>query len=77
MYLHVKLMLQLRDKGGYNIWLCNNIKSKSIEYEEKNKHKLAESKVPPLGGGGGLFPGFVPPTYARSLRGQGSFRWAD
>lgn len=77
MHLHVKLMLQLRDKGAITFDYGNNIRARALEYEEKNKLKLAESKVPPLGGGGGLFPGFVP-AYIRPLfcEGKGPFRWA-
>jgi len=67
MYLHVKLMLQLRDKGAITFDYGNNIRARALEYEEKNKHKLAESKVPPLGGGGGLSLASSPPTYARSF----------
>jgi urocanate hydratase len=77
MYLHVKLMLQLRDKGAITFDYGNNIRARALEYEEKNKHHLADSKVPPLGGGGGGFPGFVP-AYIRPLfcEGKGPFRWA-
>ena len=78
MYLHVKLMLQLKDKGAITFDYGNNIRARAIEYEEKNKLKLAESKASPLGGGGGsLFPGFVP-AYIRPLfcEGKGPFRWA-
>ncbi len=77
MYLHVKLMLQLRDKGAITFDYGNNIRARALEYEEKNKQQLAETKVPPLGGGGGLFPGFVP-AYIRPLfcEGKGPFRWA-
>jgi urocanate hydratase len=78
MYLHVQLMLQLMDKGAITFDYGNNIRARALEYEEKNKHKLSESQVPPLGGGGGvLFPGFVP-AYIRPLfcEGKGPFRWA-
>jgi urocanate hydratase len=77
MYLHVKLMLQLRDKGAITFDYGNNIRARALEYEEKNKHHLADSKVPPLGDGGGLFQGFVP-AYIRPLfcEGKGPFRWA-
>jgi len=77
MYLHVKLMLQLRDKGAITFDYGNNIRARALEYEEKNKQHLAETKVPPLGGGGGMFPGFVP-AYIRPLfcEGKGPFRWA-
>ncbi len=77
MYLHVQLMLQLRDKGAITFDYGNNIRARALEYEEKNKQQFAETKVPPLGGGGGLFPGFVP-AYIRPLfcMGKGPFRWA-
>ncbi|MBK7123297.1 MAG: urocanate hydratase [Chitinophagaceae bacterium] len=78
MYLHVKLMLQLMHKGAITFDYGNNIRARALEYEEKNKLKLAESKVHPLAGGGGvLFPGFVP-AYIRPLfcEGKGPFRWA-
>lgn len=78
MYLHVQLMLQLMDKGAITFDYGNNIRARALEYEEKNKLKLSESRVPPLGGGGGiLFPGFVP-AYIRPLfcEGKGPFRWA-
>ena len=78
MYLHVQLMLQLMDKGAITFDYGNNIRARALEYEEKNKQKLAESAAPPLRGGGGtLFPGFVP-AYIRPLfcEGKGPFRWA-
>ena len=78
MYLHVQLMLQLMNKGAITFDYGNNIRARALEYEEKNKHKLVESKVLPLAGGEGvLFPGFVP-AYIRPLfcEGKGPFRWA-
>jgi urocanate hydratase len=74
MYLHVKLMLQLRDKGAVTFDYGNNIRARALEYEAKNIQRL---KVPPLGGGGSLFPGFVQ-AYIRPLfcEGKGPFRWA-
>jgi urocanate hydratase len=77
MYLHVQLMMQLKDKGAITFDYGNNIRARALEYEEKNKQHLADTKVPPLGGGGGLFPGFVP-AYIRPLfcEGKGPFRWA-
>ena len=74
MYLHVKLMLQLRDKGSITFDYGNNIRARALEYETKNSGVL---KAPPLGGGGGMFPGFVP-AYIRPLfcEGKGPFRWA-
>jgi urocanate hydratase len=83
MYLHVQLMLQLRDKGAITFDYGNNIRARALEYESKNRLQNPEaSQVPPLGGGGGgagggLFPGFVP-AYIRPLfcEGKGPFRWA-
>ena len=75
MYLHVQLMLQLMDKGAITFDYGNNIRARALEYEAKNIKTL---KAPPLGGGGGvLFPGFVP-AYIRPLfcEGKGPFRWA-
>ncbi len=74
MYRHVQLMLQLRDKGSVTFDYGNNIRARALEYEAKNNGVL---QVPPLGGGGGLFPGFVP-AYIRPLfcEGKGPFRWA-
>ena len=63
MYLHVKLMLQLRDKGSITFDYGNNIRARALEYETKNSGVL---KAPPLGGGAGMFPGFVP-AYIRPL----------
>jgi len=78
MYLHVQLMLELRDKGAITFDYGNNIRARAVEHLEKlNANKPANPKVPPLGGGGGLFPGFVP-AYVRPLfcEGKGPFRWA-
>lgn len=75
MYLHVQLMLKLMDKGAITFDYGNNIRARALEYEAKNIQTL---KGPPLGGGGGvLFPGFVP-AYIRPLfcEGKGPFRWA-
>lgn len=81
MYLHVKLMLELQSKGAITFDYGNNIRARALEYESKN---IDVSKVPPEiiplsagGGGGGLFPGFVP-AYIRPLfcEGKGPFRWA-
>jgi urocanate hydratase len=67
-------MLQLRDKGAVTFDYGNNIRARALEYEAKNIQRL---KVPPLGGGGSLFPGFVQ-AYIRPLfcEGKGPFRWA-
>jgi urocanate hydratase len=74
MYLHVKMMLELRDKGAITFDYGNNIRARALEYETANSGVL---QVPPLGGGGGMFPGFVP-AYIRPLfcEGKGPFRWA-
>lgn len=74
MYRHVQLMLQLRDRGAVTFDYGNNIRARALEYEST---RLEEIKVPPLGGGGGMFPGFVP-AYIRPLfcEGKGPFRWA-
>jgi urocanate hydratase len=75
MYLHVDLMLQLRDKGSITFDYGNNIRARALEYETKHINEL---NTPTLGGRGvGLFPGFVP-AYIRPLfcEGKGPFRWA-
>ena len=81
MYLHVQLMLQLMDSGAITFDYGNNIRARAIEHENRNKgiegnFKSLESRSP-LGGAGGLFPGFVP-AYIRPLfcEGKGPFRWA-
>jgi urocanate hydratase len=78
MYRHVQLMLQLMDKGAVTFDYGNNIRARALEYEAKiNAQNPGSSKIPPLGGGEGLFPGFVP-AYIRPLfcEGKGPFRWA-
>jgi urocanate hydratase len=79
MYLHVQLMLQLMGNGAITFDYGNNIRARALEYEEKiNAQNPGSFQVPPLGGGGGvLFPGFVP-AYIRPLfcEGKGPFRWA-
>ena len=75
MYRHVQLMIQLMDKGAVTFDYGNNIRARALEYQSKNIRNLM---APPLGGGGGiLFPGFVP-AYVRPLfcEGKGPFRWA-
>lgn len=88
MYLHVQLMLLLKDKGAITFDYGNNIRARAIEYEQKNKNaaqatsndaasfKSLLSRTP-KGETGGLFPGFVP-AYIRPLfcEGKGPFRWA-
>ena len=78
MYLQVQLMLQLMNKGAITFDYGNNIRARALEYEaKKNAQNPEGSKVPPLGNGGILFPGFVP-EYIRPLfcEGKGPFRWA-
>ena len=78
MYLHVQLMLQLMDKGAITFDYGNNIRARALEYEKNIRSQNLDSlQVPPLGDGGGLFPGFVP-AYIRPLfcEGKGPFRWA-
>jgi urocanate hydratase len=81
MYLHVQLMLKLMDKGAITFDYGNNIRARAIEYESKNKNVensfITLGSRSPLGGAGGLFPGFVP-AYIRPLfcEGKGPFRWA-
>ncbi len=78
MHLHVQLMLELQSMGAITFDYGNNIRARALEHEEKmNSQKSGSSQVPPLGGGGGLFPGFVP-AYIRPLFcvGKGPFRWA-
>ncbi len=74
MYLHVSLMLQLRNQGAITFDYGNNIRARALEHEAKNSGVL---KALPLGSGEGLFPGFVP-AYIRPLfcEGKGPFRWA-
>jgi urocanate hydratase len=74
MHHHVDLMLQLMDKGSITFDYGNNIRARALEYETKHQEEM---KVSPLGGGGGMFPGFVP-AYIRPLfcEGKGPFRWA-
>ncbi len=82
MYLHVQLMLQLMDKGAITFDYGNNIRARAIEFEERNPGSVLVSQFnkllhrTPLGGAGGLFPGFVP-AYIRPLfcEGKGPFRW--
>jgi urocanate hydratase len=78
MYLHVQLMIQLMNKGAITFDYGNNIRARALEHETKIRSQNTESSQgPPLGSGGGLFPGFVP-AYIRPLfcEGKGPFRWA-
>ncbi len=74
MHLHVQLMLELQSMGAITFDYGNNIRARALEYEAKN---ITTLQTPPLGGGGALFPGFVP-AYIRPLfcEGKGPFRWA-
>ncbi|MEI9943565.1 MAG: urocanate hydratase [Chitinophagaceae bacterium] len=75
---HVELMVELQARGAITFDYGNNIRARALEYEAKvNTDSNALPKVPPLGGRGGLFPGFVP-AYIRPLfcEGKGPFRWA-
>jgi urocanate hydratase len=80
-YLHVQLMLQLKDKGAITFDYGNNIRARALEYEAKNAHQLKNLHKSLLGdrgsNGESLFPGFVP-AYIRPLfcEGKGPFRWA-
>jgi urocanate hydratase len=73
MYLHVKLMMDLKEKGAVTFDYGNNIRARALEYESNHVNDL---NAPPLGVRG-LFPGFVP-AYIRPLfcLGKGPFRWA-
>src|SRR5260221_2454882 len=78
MYRHVQLMLELQSNGAITFDYGNNIRARALEHEAKmNSQNSGSSQVPPLGGGGVLFPGFVP-AYIRPLfcEGKGPFRWA-
>src|SRR5450432_4784443 len=73
MYLHVKLMMDLKEKGAVTFDYGNNIRARALEYESKHVNDL---NIPSLEVRG-LFPGFVP-AYIRPLfcLGKGPFRWA-
>jgi urocanate hydratase len=78
MHHHVELMIELQSRGAITFDYGNNLRARALEYESKmNSQNLESPQVPPLGGGGGLFPGFVP-AYIRPLfcEGKGPFRWA-
>jgi urocanate hydratase len=77
MYYHVLLMMELMEKGAITFDYGNNIRARAIEYVDKINSQNPEYKIPPLGSGKGLFPGFVP-AYIRPLfcEGKGPFRWA-
>jgi urocanate hydratase len=81
MYLHIQLMLQLKDRGAITFDYGNNLRARALEHEANNN--IIDDYFPllstrnPLGKSGGLFPGFVP-AYIRPLfcEGKGPFRWA-
>lgn len=71
MYMHVKLMLQLMDKGAITFDYGNNIRARAQEYAQQNL-QLSKDTFNAF-----AFPGFVP-AYIRPLfcEGKGPFRWA-
>ena len=71
MFLHVKLMVDLMNKGAITFDYGNNIRARAQEYQQKN----TEPRLPTLDCF--AFPGFVP-AYIRPLfcEGKGPFRWA-
>lgn len=71
MFLHVKLMIGLMNKGAITFDYGNNIRARAQEYQQK----APASSLPPLDCF--AFPGFVP-AYIRPLfcEGKGPFRWA-
>lgn len=84
MYLHVQLMLALKDKGAITFDYGNNIRARAKEFEEK----FLAARVETILGTAEKqkqytlnrcfdFPGFVP-AYIRPLfcEGKGPFRWA-
>jgi urocanate hydratase len=81
MHLHTQLMCELMDMGAITFDYGNNLRARGIEFETSNSNFINEYKSlktrSPLGGAGGLFPGFVP-AYIRPLfcEGKGPFRWA-
>ena len=81
MHLHTQLMCELMDKGAITFDYGNNLRARGIEFEQLNSNFISDYKLlysrSPLGGAGGLFPGFVP-AYIRPLfcEGKGPFRWA-
>ncbi|MES1218832.1 MAG: hypothetical protein ABUT20_25225, partial [Bacteroidota bacterium] len=70
-------------KGAITFDYGNNIRARALEFEERNQDSILLTQFEtlfrrtPLGGAGGLFPGFVP-AYIRPLfcEGKGPFRWA-
>jgi len=71
MYLHVKLMIDLMNKGSITFDYGNNIRARAEEYQQKtNDSRLQTIDC-------FSFPGFVP-AYIRPLfcEGKGPFRWA-
>ena len=76
-HLHVKLMVQLMQKGAITFDYGNNIRARAEEYKFKNPTKITDASKNLPSGGRGAFPGFVP-AYIRPLfcEGKGPFRWA-
>jgi urocanate hydratase len=81
MYLHVQLMLQLKDAGAITFDYGNNLRARALEHEASNDiiddYFPSLKKRAPHGTVNELFPGFVP-AYIRPLfcEGKGPFRWA-
>ena len=71
MYMHVRLMLQLMDKGAITFDYGNNIRARAQEYAQQTL------QLPNDAFNAFAFPGFVP-AYIRPLfcEGKGPFRWA-
>jgi urocanate hydratase len=74
MWLHVKLMIDLMNKGAITFDYGNNIRARAQEYQESQKSKVKSEKDTVLNCF--AFPGFVP-AYIRPLfcEGKGPFRW--
>ncbi len=81
MYLHVQLMLQLKDMGAITFDYGNNLRARAFEHEEKANKPIGDFETllsrSPNRSVNELFPGFVP-AYIRPLfcEGRGPFRWA-
>lgn len=73
MWLHVKRMIELMNKGAITFDYGNNIRARAEEYQQKKSQLMAQSSQLNCF----AFPGFVP-AYIRPLfcEGKGPFRWA-
>ena len=71
MYIHVKLMIDLMNKGAITFDYGNNIRARAQEYAQQHSDKSSADF------NAFAFPGFVP-AYIRPLfcEGKGPFRWA-